>query len=86
MWVPLLHVRPGEYEIIALHEGGKHVYTRLDNDRLQEGLHEAMGRCFSPGGATDEDRALAAETIRQYGRLQVDSDVLRSKLYSIPVS
>ena len=32
MWVPLLHVRPGEYEIIALHEGGKHVYTRLDND------------------------------------------------------
>ena len=83
MWVPLLHVRPGEYEIIALHEGGKHVYTRLDNDRLQEGLHEAMGRCFSPGGATDEDRALAAETIRQYGRLQVDSDVLRSKLYSI---
>lgn len=37
----------GEYEIIALHEGGKHVYTRLDNDRLQEGLHEAMGRYFS---------------------------------------
>ena len=83
MWVPLLHVRPGEYEIIALHESGKHVYTRLDNDRLQEGLHEAMGRCLSPGGATDEDRALAAETIKQYGRLQVDSDVLRSKLYSI---
>ena len=26
---------------------------------------------------------MAAETIRQYGRLQVDSDVLRSKLYSI---
>ena len=83
MWVPLLHVRPGEYEIIALHESGKHVYARLDNDRLLESLHEAMGRCLSPGGATDEDRALAAETIRQYGRLQVDSNVLRSKLYSM---
>ena len=83
MWVPLLHVRPGEYEIIALHESGKHVYTRLDNDRLLSELHEAVGRYLSPGGATDEDRALAAETIKQYGQLQVDSDVLRSKLYSM---
>ena len=46
MWVPLLHVRPGEYEIIALHESGKHVYARLDNDRLLESLHEAMGAAF----------------------------------------
>ncbi len=83
MWVPLLHVRPGEYEIIALHESSKHVYTRLDNDRLLSKLHEAMGRCLSPEGATDEDRALAAETIKRYGKLQVDSDVLRSKLYSM---
>jgi len=83
MWVPLLHVRPGEYEIIALHEGGKHVYTRLDNDRLLSKLHGAMGRYLSPEGATDEDRALAVETIKQYGKLQVDSDVLRCKLYSM---
>ena len=86
MWAPLLHVRPGEYEIIALHESGKHVYARLDNDRLLESLHEAMGRCLSPGGATDEDRVLAAETIRQYGKLEMDSDVLRCKLYSILLS
>lgn len=63
MWVPLLHVRPGEYEIIALHEGGKHVYTRLDNDRLQEGLHELWalplpgrrdGRRSRLGGRNDQ--------------------------------
>ena len=83
MWVPLLHVRPGEYEIIALHESGKHVYTRLDNDRLLAKLHEAIGRRMSPDGATDEDRALAAETVKRYGKLHVDSDVLRSKLYSV---
>ncbi|WP_300284576.1 transcriptional regulator [uncultured Alistipes sp.] len=83
MWVPLLHVRPGEYEIIALHESGKHVYTRLDNDRLLSKLHEAIGRCLSAEGATDEDRTQAAETIKQYGKLQMDSDVLRCKLYTM---
>ena len=31
MWVPLLRVQPGEYEVISLAEEGKHVYTRLDN-------------------------------------------------------
>ena len=86
MWVPLLHVRPGEYEIIALHESGKHVYTRLDNDRLLESLHEAMGRRCAPNGVTDADRTLASETIRQYGKLEMDSDVLRCKLYSILLS
>lgn len=30
----LLHVQPGQYEVIALNTVGKHVYTRLDNDRL----------------------------------------------------
>ena len=38
MWVPLLHVRPGEYEVIGLHEAGKRVYESLDNDRLLETL------------------------------------------------
>lgn len=44
MWVPLLRVQPGEYEVIGLAEEGKHVYTRLDNSRIQNGLHEALGR------------------------------------------
>ena len=86
MWVPLLHVRPGEYEIIALHESGKHVYTRLDNDQLLEDLHEAVGRRCTPNSVTDADRTLASETIRQYGKLEMNSDVLRCKLYSILLS
>ena len=86
MWVPLLHVRPGEYEIIALHESGKHVYTRLDNDQLLEDLHEALGRRCTPNSVTDADRTLASETIRQYGKLEMNSDVLRCKLYSILLS
>lgn len=34
LWVPLLHVQPGQYEIISLNTDNMHVYTRLNNDRL----------------------------------------------------
>lgn len=83
MWVPLLRVQPGEYEVIALNDEGKHVYTRLDNPRIQDGLHEALGRYWRDGGVTDADRTLAAETLRAYGELQLDSSVMRCKLYSL---
>lgn len=83
MWVPLLHVHPGQYEVIALNTVGKHVYTRLDNDRIFTGLHEAVCRHHTPSGVTDADRALANEVLRQYAGLQMDTDILRSKLYSL---
>ena len=83
MWVPLLHVRPGEYEVIGLHEAGKRVYESLDNDRLLEGLHGALGRHHGPEGATDDDRALAGEALRLCGGLRTESDVLRSKLQAL---
>ena len=37
MWVPLLRVMPGEYEVIALNDEDKHVYTRQDNDCMLNG-------------------------------------------------
>lgn len=83
MWIPLLRVKSGQYEVIALQEEGKHVYTRLDNERLSKGLHEALERYHSPAGCTDEDRKTAAETLRQYANLSMDSDVMRTKLYSL---
>ena len=83
MWVPLLHVRPGQYEVISLNADGKHVYTRLDNDRYSAGLHQALCRYHSPQGVTDADRALAAEVLRLYAGLRLDTDVLRCKLYAL---
>lgn len=84
MWVPLLRVQPGQYEVIALNNDNKHVYTRLENDRLHSKLHEALGRFYLPGnGVTEEDRKLAAETVSQYGSLRMDSDIMRSKLYAL---
>lgn len=83
MWVPLLRVQPGEYEVIALNDEGKHVYTRLDNPRIQNGLHEALGRHWGNCGVTAADRALAAEVLRTYGSLRLDSAVMRCKLYSL---
>lgn len=84
MWIPLLRVQPGQYEVIALNDDGKHVYTRLENDRLLLKLHEALGRFYhQEGGATEADRKLAAETVKQYGCLRMDSDIMRSKLYAL---
>lgn len=84
MWIPLLRVHPGQYEVIALNDDGKHVYTRLENDRLLLKLHEALGRFYhQEGGATEADRKLAAETVKQYGSLRMDSDIMRSKLYAL---
>lgn len=84
MWVPLLRVQPGQYEVIALNDDGKHVYTRLGNDRQLLKLHEALGRFHRPeDGVTEADRKLAAETVQQYGSLRMDSDIMRSKLYAM---
>ncbi len=83
MYVPLLSVEPGQYEVVALNSDNRHVYTRLNGDRLPAGLHEALKRYHSPEGVTDADRELARETLRQYGSLQLESDVMRCKLYSM---
>lgn len=83
MYVPLLCVEPGQYEVIALNADNRHVYTRLNGDRLPAGFHEALKRYHSPEGVTDADRALASEVLQQYANLQLDSDVMRCKLYSM---
>lgn len=83
MYVPLLCVEPGQYEVIALNADNRHVYTRLNGDRLPAGLHKALKRYHSPEGVTDADRALASEVLQQYANLQLDSDVMRCKLYSM---
>lgn len=83
MWVPLLRVMPGEYEVIALNDKDKHVYTRLDNDCMLNGLHSALQRYHSAEGVSEEDRSLAAKALKEYGNLQMDTDVMRCKLYAI---
>lgn len=81
MWVPLLHIQPGQYEVISLSTDNMHVYTRLNNDRLFGALHDALER-YHKAETTAEDRALAAEALKQYGNLRMDSDVTRCKLYA----
>lgn len=83
MWVPLLHVRPSEYEIIALNEEGKHAYTQLDNERIQQGLHLALEHRMTGMDLTDADIRIAQEALKLYNNLEMGTDVMRSKLYSI---
>ena len=71
MWVPLLRVMPGEYEVIALNDEDKHVYTRLDNDCMLNGLHSALQRYHSAEGVNEEDRSLAARALKEYGNLRM---------------
>lgn len=82
MWVPLFEVKRGEYELIGLNTKGKHVYTHIDNDRLREGIHEALGRYIASGRVAEEDIRLAHEVLRSYGSLQAETDVMRCKVYS----
>ncbi|WP_297900684.1 transcriptional regulator [uncultured Parabacteroides sp.] len=83
MWVPLLEVKTGEYELIELNTKGKRVYTHLDNDRLSEGLHEALGRYHASGGVSEEDTRLAREVLRGYASLHGGTDVIRCRIYSL---
>ena len=76
-------MRAGEYELIELNTGGKHVYTHLDNDRLSEGLHGALGRYHASGVVVDEDARLARGVLRGYASLRGETDVIRCKLYSL---
>ena len=83
MWVPLFEVKAGEYELIELNARSKHVYTHLDNDRLSEGLHEALGRYHASGSVCEEDRRLAGEVLRGYASLRAETDVMRCKLCAL---
>ena len=83
MWVPLFEVRQGEYELIELNTKGKHVYTHLDNDRLSEGMHKALGRYYLSGKLGKEDELLVCEVLKGYASLSVETDVMRCKVYSL---
>ena len=83
LWVPLLQVRQGQYEVVSLDGSGKHIYTKLDNDRLFTKMHEAIMRHHSPEGITDDDRRVAQEIVSQFGRLEMPTPILRCKQYSL---
>ena len=81
--VSLYTVKPGEYELISLSAQGKHQYAHLSNDRYFTGLHAALERFYTTDGVTEADRQLADEVVCSCAHLDLDSDVLRSKCYSL---
>lgn len=83
MWVPLIQVKQGQYEVVSINEDGKHLYTKLDNDRLFTKMHEAIGRFHTSQGVNDDDRKLAMEVLSLFGNLEMPTPILRCKLYSL---
>ena len=80
MYVPLLKVHPGEYEVIELNAEIPSYYSRLNNSKLLDRLHDALCRHLAGKGSV-EDRRIATEVLQEYGRLTLDSDIMRSKLH-----
>ncbi len=83
MCVPLMNVRPTQYEVIDLNDSksSPKVSYGLENQKLSQELHEALCRCLQ-GEATEEDMKLADDTFRNFSTVVVDTVVLRCKLYS----
>ncbi|MCD8293114.1 MAG: transcriptional regulator [Prevotellaceae bacterium] len=82
-WIPLLDVRSGEYEVVALEGSGKRLYTRLDDNRFTDGLHEALCNYYTTHHVSATDEALATEALQQYAGLRPDTGVMRCKLYAL---
>ena len=82
MCVPLLKVQPGEYEVVELNAETPDYYSRLNNSKLLDRLHNALCRHLAGGGSA-EDRAFAAQVLQEYGNLTLDSDIMRSKLHAL---
>lgn len=82
VWVPLLHVSPGQYEVIELNSSSKHEYFHFDNDRFRLGLHQAMERHLTGLPLSEDDRQMASEALLAFRNLQVDTDVMRCKRYA----
>lgn len=82
MCIPLLRVKSDQYEIVKLNADNSRYYTHLNNERLQEQLHEALCR-HHKGEATEEDMNLASDALQRYANLTVETDVMRCKLYSL---
>ena len=80
MCVPLLKVQPGEYEVVELNAETPSYYSRLNNSKLLDRLHDALCRHWAGTGSA-EDRRMATEVLQEYGSLTLDSDIMRSKLY-----
>ncbi len=87
MCVPLLHVRPNQYEVIGLSNKPSLPVNgaKLDNDRMAQALHEALCR-HHRYGTTDDDRRLAREVLLRYETHSPDSDVQRCKLFALLLS
>ena len=82
MCVPLLKVQPGAYEVIELNAENPGYYSRLNNSKLFDRIHDALCRHWAGTGSA-EDRRMATEVLQEYGSLTLDSDILRCKLHAL---
>ncbi len=83
MCVPLMNVRPNQYEVIDINDtqAEKKSSQSIDDPRLSAELHEALCR-YHRGETTSEDIQLADRTIIRFSDIEPQTMILRCKLYS----
>ncbi len=81
MNVPLLHVKEGEYKVVALRSKRTSGKNDTISDTLLRPLHDALCR-HHEGGTTAEDRQLAENAVEQLRQSGAETDVMRCKQYS----
>ncbi len=80
MTVPLLHIKEGQYKVIAL--DGKSSENLFIDDELIPRLHEILCRHLA-GEFLPEDESFAHDIVGRFTGKEAGSDVIRCKLYSI---
>ncbi len=81
MSVPLLHVKENQYVVIALNGKTDKKEIKIGDDIIPR-LHEILCRKYN-GVLDEEDKKYVSDIIAGYSRLEVHTDVIRCKLYSI---
>ncbi len=81
MNVPLLHVREDQYVVIGLNDDSDRNDVKIDDELLPR-LHNILCRKYQ-GTTAAEDCDFVSEVLVQYAGGDVQSNVMRCKLYSI---
>ncbi len=81
MSIPILAVKEGQYEVIALNDSDSTASLDIDDDLIPQ-LHDILCRQFRRE-LTEEDIRFAKRVILRYDGREPSTDVMRCKFYSI---
>lgn len=83
LWVPLVTVKQGEYELVSLTNEEDVQSEHCNNDAILRRLHELMGKHFSHERLSEKDLETISNIQGHCSSLAVGTDIMRCKLFAI---